>query len=105
MTAAEIAKQARRPPNDRELRYWLQNMIWDHGYSAEEVRAATGLSLDEIRAAQARLGIFATNRPATGSMAHFACSLSGRASSARGFSRWRFEPSAGHQDQRVYALG
>ena len=62
--SAEAAKQARPPKNDRELRYWLENLIWHHGFTVEEVRAATGFTLDEIRAAQQRHGIFATNRPA-----------------------------------------
>ena len=62
--SAEIAKQSRRPQNDGELRYWLQNMIWDHGYGVDDVRAATGLSPDEIHGAQIRLGVLATNRPA-----------------------------------------
>ena len=61
--SAEIAKQARPPKNDRELRYWLENMIWHHGFTAAEVRAATGFTLDEIHAAQQRHAIFATNRP------------------------------------------
>lgn len=61
--SADLARDARPPKNDRELRYWLENMIWHHGFSLEEVRAATGLTIEEIQAAQQRHGIHATNRP------------------------------------------
>jgi hypothetical protein len=60
----ELDRQARPPKNDRELRYWLENMVWHHGFTVEEVRAATGLTLGKVRAAQQHLGIHATNRPA-----------------------------------------
>ena len=61
--STEIARQARRPKDEADLRYWLENMVWHHGFSPEEVRAATGLTLGEVRAAQIRLGVHATNRP------------------------------------------
>jgi hypothetical protein len=61
--SAEITKQARPPKNDGELRYWLQNMIWDHGFSVNEVRAATGFTIAEIAVSQQRLGIYSSNRP------------------------------------------
>jgi hypothetical protein len=61
--AAEVARQARPPRNDAELRAWLENMIWHHGFTPDEVRAATGLALDEVRAAQQRHSVFLTNRP------------------------------------------
>jgi hypothetical protein len=47
----------RRPAGDADLRYWLQNMVWRHRLSAEEVAGATGLSPDEIKAALARFDI------------------------------------------------
>lgn len=53
----------RRPETEGELRYWLSNMVVDHGYDEWEVRAATGLPLSEIREAVARLGL--TNGKAT----------------------------------------
>ncbi len=62
--SADVARDARPPKNDRELRYWLENMIWHHGFSLEEVRAATGLTIEEIRAAQQRHEVQASNRPA-----------------------------------------
>jgi len=54
---------ARRPPNDGELEYWLENMIWYHRFSTEEVRGATGLTEAEILAAQERFGIWPDSRP------------------------------------------
>jgi hypothetical protein len=54
---------ARRPASDAELRYWLENMIWHHRFTSDEVRAATGLTPDEVAAATARLGIASSNRP------------------------------------------
>lgn len=54
---------ARRPANDAELRYWLENMIWGHRFSTDEVSAATGLSADEVVAATKRFNITAASRP------------------------------------------
>jgi len=47
----------RRPLDDTELRYWLQNMFVGHGYSPFEASAATGLDITEITAATERLAI------------------------------------------------
>lgn len=47
----------RRPRSDEELRYWLTNMLADHGFTPNEASAATGLSTDEIAAAAQRLSI------------------------------------------------
>ncbi len=33
---------SRRPANERDLRYWLENMVWYHGFSDAEVSDATG---------------------------------------------------------------
>lgn len=60
--AAEVARQGRRPGDESELRYWLENMIRHHGFSDGEVRTATGLSLEAIAAARERLGLV-TPRP------------------------------------------
>lgn len=62
--AVAIAHASRRPVNDGELKYWLENMILHHGFTPDEVRAATGLTRDEIRSAQERHGILAVHRPA-----------------------------------------
>jgi hypothetical protein len=47
----------RRPANDTELRYWLENMIVWHGYSDAEVSDATGMTAAEVAAARRRLAI------------------------------------------------
>lgn len=53
----------RRPANDADLRYWLENMVVYHGFRPGEVSAATGLSLDEIGAALTRLGLSGKTPP------------------------------------------
>ncbi|QDT75717.1 polysaccharide deacetylase family protein [Lacipirellula limnantheis] len=47
----------RRPVADDELRYWLENMIVDHGFTDVEAAAATGLSTADVTAAVGRLSI------------------------------------------------
>ncbi|MEX2140148.1 MAG: hypothetical protein WD894_12860 [Pirellulales bacterium] len=59
----EASGEARRPADERELRFWLENMIWHHRFSPAEVQAATGLSKDEIDAATKRFEIFENNKP------------------------------------------
>ena len=63
MAKAVTMENSRMPRDESELRYWLENMIWHHQFSPEEVRMATGLSLDEVEDAVDRLGISANNRP------------------------------------------
>lgn len=53
----------RRPATDEELEYWLQNMVWYHHFTHEEIRAATGLEEDEIATALNRFDIRLDNRP------------------------------------------
>jgi hypothetical protein len=65
-TAAETAvvpPNYRRPANDVELRYWLQDMVWFHRFTTTEITAATGLSERDIAAALKRLKIKPGNRP------------------------------------------
>ncbi len=75
LTAAEPAVAAddqaeidntRRPTDDSSLRYWLQNMVWSHRFTSEEIAAATGMSADEIAAAMKRLDVHPHNRPPRG---------------------------------------
>ncbi len=47
----------RRPVNDDDLRYWLENMAVFHRYTPAEIGAATGLSADEAAAALKRFAI------------------------------------------------
>ena len=53
----------RRPANDSELRYWLENMVWYHRLTNAEIAAATGLTDGEIVAAMKRFDIRRDNRP------------------------------------------
>ncbi|MHB8523651.1 MAG: hypothetical protein ACYDH9_23250 [Limisphaerales bacterium] len=54
---------ARRPANDAELRYWLQNMVWYHHFTVSEITEATGLEDGEITAALKKFRIAADTRP------------------------------------------
>ena len=60
---------AAEPPNTRPLgdqdnqRFWLENMVAYHHFTASEVALATGLSEPEAEAALRRLGISADSRP------------------------------------------
>lgn len=54
---------ARRPANESDLRYWLENMAWYHGYTTAEIQAATGLSEEPIAASLQRFDIRPDNRP------------------------------------------
>ena len=47
----------RRPQSDDELRFWLENMLVDHGFTYFEASAATGLSSIEIAAAVKRFSL------------------------------------------------
>lgn len=60
--AAEPAN-ARRPQTDEELRSWLQNMVWHHGFSADEMSAATGLTAAELESVIKRFEIRPDNAP------------------------------------------
>jgi len=49
--------EARKPANEAELRYWLDNMAVHHRYSVDEMSQVTGLAADEVVAALKRLGL------------------------------------------------
>ncbi|MGE3316910.1 MAG: polysaccharide deacetylase family protein [Planctomycetaceae bacterium] len=53
----------RRPRDDADLKAWLENMVWHHGFSLPEIRTATGLSVDEVSAALKRFGIRPETKP------------------------------------------
>jgi hypothetical protein len=53
----------RRPQNDAEARFWLENMVWRHRFSLAEIAAATGWSEAETTAMMARLNILGDNAP------------------------------------------
>jgi len=52
----------RRPANDDELKYWLENMLWYHRFTNTEITAATGLKDSEIVAAMETFDIRPDNR-------------------------------------------
>jgi len=52
-----------RPANNEELKYWLENMVWYHRFSNEEIRAATGLTNDEIAVVLKKFDIRPDNQP------------------------------------------
>jgi predicted amidohydrolase len=54
---ADLLTDFRRPRDDADLAYWLENMAVYHGFSRQEMSAATGLTLEEIDAAIQRLGV------------------------------------------------
>lgn len=57
------SRNLHRPAPDRELKYWLKNMVWHHRFTNEEVAAATGFTEKEIEAAKERFNIRRDNRP------------------------------------------
>ena len=54
---------SRRPADDVELRFWLQNMVWYHRFSNAEIRDATGLAQPGIDAALKRFDIRPETKP------------------------------------------
>ncbi len=61
--SAEVSPEFRRPKNDGELRCWLENMVWYHHFTADEINAASGLSRDEIEVALKKYDVTPANRP------------------------------------------
>ena len=53
----------RKPVNDAELRYWLENMVWQHRFDTVEFRAATGLGEDDIAQARKKFNIQPETKP------------------------------------------
>jgi len=48
---------------DDDLRFWLENMIWHHRYSMDEMTSATGLSRQEIERAVEKFNVRPENAP------------------------------------------
>ena len=57
------SRNVRRPDNKKEVRYWLENMVWYHRFTNEEISAATALTEKAIVAALKRFDIRPDNRP------------------------------------------
>jgi peptidoglycan/xylan/chitin deacetylase (PgdA/CDA1 family) len=53
----------RRPANDADLRYWLENMVCYHRFTTAEVSAATGLTASEVDEALRRFHITPADKP------------------------------------------
>lgn len=60
--AAEPANH-RQPANDADLRSWLENMIWHHRFTDDEIIGATGLAQDTLAAARRRFNISLDSKP------------------------------------------
>jgi hypothetical protein len=64
VTAAEPdISNARRPRTDAELKYWLENMVWHHRFTVDEIREASGLRAKEIEDAAKRFDVRAETKP------------------------------------------
>lgn len=59
LATGRIIENSRRPSNDAELRFWLENMVIHHRFTLSEMTAATGLTAIELQAAISRFGIAA----------------------------------------------
>lgn len=59
----ESAENFRRPGDETDLKYWLENMVWYHGFSVNEVSAATGLSAAEVEAAMTKFNVRPGTKP------------------------------------------
>ena len=61
--SAAVRANARPAKDAPDLRYWLENMVWQHRFTPAEVRVATGMSVPEIEAALKRFNINDATRP------------------------------------------
>jgi hypothetical protein len=66
LAAGKSPDDLRRPANDDDLRYWLENMAVFHRYTPAEIGAATGLSAGEVTKALARFGLDGQHPPRRG---------------------------------------
>ncbi len=55
--------QLRIAKDDAELRAWLENMLWHHRYSMEEMEQVTGLNATQLTAQLSKFNISDGNRP------------------------------------------
>ena len=62
-SAETVTANFRPPTTDAELRYWLENMVWYHRFTPEEITAATGLNPTEINRALKKFNITPERRP------------------------------------------
>lgn len=62
-TAKEKSGQTRSVTDDTELRHWLENMVWHHHYSPEEIMDVTGLEAASLEQTLKRFNIKPDNAP------------------------------------------
>ena len=63
-SADEATSNTRPLPDDlKQQRAWLENMVWHHHFTDEEVKTATGLTLDQVADAKKRFKISDDTRP------------------------------------------
>lgn len=55
--------QLRTVQNDRELKAWLENMVWHHGYSIKEIGQVVGMAGPEVKVKLKEFNISPGNRP------------------------------------------
>jgi hypothetical protein len=53
----------RVPANDAQWQYWLQNMVWYHHFTPEEIQAACGLAPSDLSKALKKYGAEPTSKP------------------------------------------
>lgn len=61
--AEEPPATVRTAANDAELRYWLENMVWHHRFSTDEIRSVTGLSDTHITGALKKFNLQPETKP------------------------------------------
>lgn len=61
--SAQARSQARPASSEAELQSWLQNMVWRHRFTDDEVSAVTGLTSAEVQSALTRFDIRPDNAP------------------------------------------
>lgn len=55
--AEDAVPNARKPANEEELKYWLENMVVFHHFTVDEIQQATGLDQSDINAAIKRFDL------------------------------------------------
>lgn len=63
LSAETEPNNTRCPSGESELRVWLQNMVWHHRFSTDEIREATGMSEAEIATALEKFNINPATKP------------------------------------------
>jgi hypothetical protein len=62
-SAAAFDGQLRPAESDDELKSWLQNMVWHHRFTTQEIQQVTGLEPDQIAQRLQQFNISADTRP------------------------------------------